>query len=85
MIYFDSITIKITAGKPKGLSAPKFKNVLGMSEKDIEELMEEVEENADELMFGGFGNAAVEDKAPMRPSEDNWGTSVDYPTEEDWG
>lgn len=81
--YFDSITIKITAGKPKGLSAPKFKNVLGMSEKDIEKLMEEVEENADDLMLGGFGYAE-KDNVPVRPSEDIW-ENIEYPTEEDWG
>jgi hypothetical protein len=49
--YIDNVTLHITAGKPKGLSAPKFTNVLDMTEQNITDLMVELKETFEEFVF----------------------------------
>lgn len=53
----DNVTLKITAGKPKGLSTPKFTNILGVDEDDIEDLIDDLEDAVEDLGLGMFGGA----------------------------
>ena len=47
--YIDNVTLEIKAGKPKGLKAPSYVNVLTMSSGDILDLMETIEKKVEEL------------------------------------
>lgn len=65
--YIDSVTLKITAGKPSGLEAPNYVNVLAMSKGDLVDFVDMIEENLDELGLGG--RVEVKDEEAAKPEK----------------
>lgn len=70
------IDLQIIFKSKDSFSMPKYTEVLTMGEEDVEALIEEVQENAEDLDLGGMGSAAPEgwddDTSTDWPDEGNW-------------